>query len=335
MARDPKTVMVVHGETYMDVDFRLDKLDFKNYAGVGFDDLTFTQDPTDDNGNSLNGVRISWGDGSSWIFISGDMTAKQMQSVSFAFWGTNGPEHLAGNSGSDEVTANGGNDVVRGEAGKDTLKGGHGDDRLYGGNGSDILQGGDGDDTLYGSDGRDKLYGGIDDDTLYGGRNSDLLYGGAGHDELHGGYRDDTVYGEVGNDEIYGGVHNDKLYGGEGDDKIFGGSGDDKLYDGAGNDVLTGGRGRDLFVIDMATSHGRDVIKDFNADKDKLEITNARGRVQNVEDVDGNVEITYHVGQGEQRKVYKIVVQNATMAEIKGSVTMDGITDQEMDDFGM
>jgi Ca2+-binding RTX toxin-like protein len=83
----------------------------------------------------------------------------------------------------------------------------------------------------------------------------------------------DTITGRNGNDYIEGFDGNDTLTGGGGNDAIEGGSGNDRLTGGTGNDVLEGGAGSDSFVF--APGFGRDLITDFEAGLDVLEIDDA------------------------------------------------------------
>lgn len=110
-----------------------------------------------------------------------------------------------------------------------------------GGAGDDLIAGGDGMDRLLGEDGNDRVNGGADDDSLSGGAGNDILRGDAGTD---------TITGDDGNDVIYGG---------------------------AGKDIMTGGAGTDRFVFGADDSKAggsvRDVITDFTAGVDKLDLT--------------------------------------------------------------
>jgi Ca2+-binding RTX toxin-like protein len=68
---------------------------------------------------------------------------------------------------------------------------------------------------------------------------------------------------------------NDILLGQGGADVLRGGLGNDTLVGGKGKDVLTGGAGADAFVFDIGSSYnqaaiGKDVIKDFTIDLDKI-----------------------------------------------------------------
>lgn len=58
-----------------------------------------------------------------------------------------------------------------------------------------------------------------------------------------------------------------------GNDVLRGEIGNDVLIGGAGNDVLIGGTGRDQFVFVTNSNTGRDIIKDFDSDYDRLVFT--------------------------------------------------------------
>ncbi len=77
-----------------------------------------------------------------------------------------------------------------------------------------------------------------------------------------------TVEGTSGHDALGGTAGNDTLIGGDGNDILFGG---------AGNDILTGGLGADVFKWTLgdqgtAATPARDVIKDFSAVDDALDL---------------------------------------------------------------
>ncbi len=144
-------------------------------------------------------------------------------------------------SGNRDLKGGGGNDAFEGNSGKNLLLGHGGDDHLSGAGGNDLLRGGSGNDAMFGGDDNDRLYGGSGDDFAYGDAGRDLLKG-------HGG--------------------GDKMFGGAGDDRLYGGGGDDILSGGDGNDALWGDGGDDEFVF----TGGRDVIHDFEDDKDLIVI---------------------------------------------------------------
>ncbi len=174
---------------------------------------------------------------------------------------------IGGGSGNDVLTGGAGNDKLSGRAGNDTLNGNGGDDILQGGAGKDILNGDAGNDHLYGDGG---------DDTLSGGQGNDTLNGGLGNDTLNGGEGNDTLTGGLGKDVLAGGEGNDTLNGGLGDDQLSGGAGDDQLLGGAGQDTLRGDAGADRFdynaLFQSLAGEGRDVIQDFTAGEDKIDL---------------------------------------------------------------
>ena len=144
-----------------------------------------------------------------------------------------------------DIYAAGGNDTIILESALMT--------RARGGDDDDVIRAiGAADTQQWGDDGDDNLFGGAGDDTLTGGRGRDLLKGGDGDDLL------------VGDDHLDAWVF-------PGDrDRLFGGDGDDHIHGGLGRDVMHGGAGRDLFSWDIAQIGVKDVIRDFNADEDRL-----------------------------------------------------------------
>ena len=195
----------------------------------------------------------------------------------------------------DELT--GGDDLLEGGSGDDTLIGGIGNDILIGGTGADLLDGGEGHDELDGGPGDDYLHGGAGDDRLAGGSGSDWLEGGVGSDALEGGDGNDILVGDqfpvfLILEPDYGepvaaatdgqgmasepgdiAVASFPMYGG--DDTLSGGAGDDLLDGGYGNDELSGGPGADIFVF--AEHSGRDVVTDFRADEDSIDLSALHG----------------------------------------------------------
>jgi len=68
------------------------------------------------------------------------------------------------------------------------------------------------------------------------------------------------------------------VIGGAGDDSIITGHGNDVITGGGGIDTLTGGLGNDTFVyrnVNESTSDFHDIIKDFDAATDKIDVTQA------------------------------------------------------------
>jgi Ca2+-binding RTX toxin-like protein len=173
---------------------------------------------------------------------------------------------IAGNSGNNVLKGGAGNDVIAGGDGNDRLDGGIGDDTLFGDAGDDVLLGGAGDDELHGGSGNDKLSGGDGNDSLYGDAGNDTLWGDAGNDMLAGGEGDDSLDGGLGNDSLFGDA---------GDDFLSGMAGDDVLFGGAGSDTLFGGAGHDTFVMGGDDQGDMDVISDFNALEDVIDLSGA------------------------------------------------------------
>lgn len=139
---------------------------------------------------------------------------------------------------------------------------------LEGIHGAGELTGNPGDNRLKGRSGADTLDGGAGDDRLIGNRGHDRLAGGAGEDILRGGHKRDHLLGGNGDDTLKGGGWRDHLEGGAGDDRLVGQRGPDRLDGGTSDDILRGGSGADTFVFKA----GRDVIRDFEAGVDRLEI---------------------------------------------------------------
>lgn len=145
------------------------------------------------------------------------------------------------------------------------------------------IAGGEGDDTisvtmtagakLYGDDGHDTITGGNGADIIYGGAGNDLIHGGTGNDGIDGGADSDTIYGDLGADSLSGGAGNDIIDGGAGNDTINGGADADWIYGGTGLDVLVGGTGADIFVFDYVLSTERDMVRDYNAAEDVIDIS--------------------------------------------------------------
>lgn len=169
-------------------------------------------------------------------------------------------ENLTGTDFSDTLRGNHTQNTLYGLAGDDTLNGRKGNDALYGGSGDDLLLGGEGADILSGGAGIDTAaYW-----TAWSGVTADL----AGIVENEGDAAGDT-YSEIEN--LAGSDFDDFLYGDAGNNEISGGNGDDHLTGREGNDRLTGGAGADVFVF--KPNSGDDVILDFQAGSDKIDLT--------------------------------------------------------------
>jgi hypothetical protein len=171
-------------------------------------------------------------------------------------------------------------------------------DRLFGGRGDDWLVGGEGDDRLASGAGVNVLDGGVGFDLadfaqrttgvwvdLSAGHFSSAdtwatfigiegVIGGSGADALYGGLAGDALFGGLGFDVLDGRAGDDDLRGEGGDDYLVGGEGADRLTGGAGVDTLTGGAGADVF--DLGVAAGWDVIRDFSAAEDRIDLGGLR-----------------------------------------------------------
>ncbi|MBX2855140.1 MAG: hypothetical protein KTR21_09135 [Rhodobacteraceae bacterium] len=153
---------------------------------------------------------------------------------------------------------------VTGGGGDDILRGGPDADNFAGANGADIIRGGRGQDIIAGQAGNDIITGDREDDIVTGGAGDDVVRGGAGNDVTDGGAGNDRVIGDRDEDDVRGGAGNDAVKGGLGDDRVSGGTGNDNLF---------GNGGADVFVF--ASGDGVDVVKDFENDFDRIDLSDA------------------------------------------------------------
>jgi len=83
------------------------------------------------------------------------------------------------------------------------------------------------------------------------------------------------------------------LVGGSGSDTLSGGGASDRINGQNGNDTLTGGGGGDVFLFTKNSKNGFDTITDFDARRDKIDLSD-RGRDQVSVTIDnGNTIIDY------------------------------------------
>ncbi|WP_197435751.1 calcium-binding protein, partial [Agrobacterium vitis] len=143
------------------------------------------------------------------------------------------------------------------------------------------------DNVIVSQGGVDKLYGYAGNDTIRGGSGGDTIDGGDGSDTasysdstaavtinlltktISGGYAADDVLTSIEN--VEGSAYADTLTGDTGANVLSGGAGDDVLDGSTGNDGLYGGEGSDVFVFN--TSYGNDVVFDFQASSDTIDLT--------------------------------------------------------------
>ncbi|WP_166652316.1 calcium-binding protein [Enterovirga rhinocerotis] len=164
--------------------------------------------------------------------------------------------------------------ILMGNAGTNTLWGGAGNDRLDGRAGADTLIGGTGNDTYYIDDrgdvilevageGYDTAMLGVDGYVLAHSVSVERLILRDGVTTATGNNLDNLIQGNGGDNVLFGGGGRDTLRGGAGNDTLIGGAGIDNLY---------GGIGADTFVL-TATTADRDMIRDFAAAEDMLQIS--------------------------------------------------------------
>jgi Ca2+-binding RTX toxin-like protein len=84
----------------------------------------------------------------------------------------------------------------------------------------------------------------------------------------------DIIFGDDNDNVLTGSWGNDEIHGGGGSDTIDGGEEGDTIHGGAGNDILTGGADFDTFVFDHNDDGEADVITDFVAGTDKIDLRN-------------------------------------------------------------
>ncbi|HEY9646574.1 MAG TPA: hypothetical protein V6C88_09405 [Chroococcidiopsis sp.] len=95
--------------------------------------------------------------------------------------------------------------------------------------------------------------------------------GNGGNPPSSGTPGNDMLTGNGGSDTLLGLGGNDMLTGSGGNDILKGGAGNDTIRGGVGNDLIWGGLGRDIIALEYGP--GRDVIRDFNPNGDKLGLT--------------------------------------------------------------
>lgn len=257
----------------------------------------------------------------------------------------NGISHISGQTGSDTIIGSSGADKIRGEGGFDSLVGGGGSDTLEGANANDTILGGSGNDVIIYSGpntGQDVVDGGGGTDTILAEANNTVigLISVERVEVISGnGFSNVRIHGDQGStlldfsdvtltdiESIDGSDGRDTLIGSTGDDDLRGGNGADTLSGGAGDDTLTGGRGADLFVI--ALGFADETIVDFDSVQDALDLTGVSG-VTDFSDLDTT-------GDGMVTRSDALATRVAGDLRLSFgsvSVTLDGITTLEADDF--
>ena len=209
---------------------------------------------------------------------------------------------LDGGSGADLLTGGSGADVLDGGSGDDELNGGAGDDWLVGSAGNDILEGGAGDDLLAGDQISFFLTAGghitepVDGNIDPGGVGID----GVANDSDAVAHNLDDGDDVATTDDVGLPPEPQPVVAGYlplplglvegpgaaydplapllypalsigGDDELSGGPGNDWIDGGPGDDLLSGGQGADVFIF--TPRNGKDLVTDFHAAEDKIDLT--------------------------------------------------------------
>jgi Ca2+-binding RTX toxin-like protein len=128
------------------------------------------------------------------------------------------------------------------------------------------------------------------------------------------------VEGSTAADRLFGRGGNDSIRGLDGHDRLFGASGKDTLIGGTGNDVLRGDKAggthyADVFVF--GGNSGKDVVADFDVNKDLLQIWKGLNGIQKAADVLDHArqkgkDVVIDLGEGS-----KITLKNVDLEELK------------------
>jgi Ca2+-binding RTX toxin-like protein len=176
---------------------------------------------------------------------------------------------------------------------------------------ADDLRAGGGDDIVRGLGSNDSVRGDAGNDRLFGGDGDDRISGGSGDDGLNGGAGKDALFGNAGNDRLFGNFNDDKLSGGDGADELSGGVGNDTLR----GDVAGGSKSADLFIF--AKNSGKDVVVDFDVDRDILQISKGLNKISTAADVikkssQVGDDVVINLGDGN-----KITLKDVKLADLK------------------
>jgi hypothetical protein len=199
----------------------------------------------------------------------------------------------------------------------------------------DWLYGTDGNDRFEAGHGRDYMAGGAGDDTYLVDSSGDFVLeaANAGIDSIRSWLDLTKLPGNVENLYLNGmaglaGVGNDldnRLMGNGGSNALDGGKGNDILYGNGGADTLVGGAGNDIFGF-LRLSDGDDVVKDFTAGVDMIDLRNVHKALTQA-DPDAHA-----VAGLVQRGTGTAVVVHLTSEDVEGAtmVTLDHIAASEL-----
>jgi Ca2+-binding RTX toxin-like protein len=129
---------------------------------------------------------------------------------------------------------------------------------------------------------------------------------------------DSTISGSGFADNLIGGDGNDTISGNAGRDRLSGGNGNDTLNGGKDGDLLIGGAGNDTFVF--GAHSGKDVVTDFDASSDVLDLTGSgyAGTLQDLLDTAKTGhgphagELTLDLGHGSTITLHDVDVSTLT-----------------------
>jgi len=214
--------------------------------------------------------------------------------------------------------AGGGRSVLVGSSGNFFVNGGAGNGNVvWAGSGLTVFNGGAGSAVVVGGDGLLQVNGGAGALTVYGGIGQNEITGAAGPSTFVAGFGPSTVTAATGNHVWLAGAANNSLVAGNGNilldgvgssgDNVFdltgatagtttvyGGAGTDTVMAGAANAIINAGNGGDVFMFTNGLTGGSDVIANFNAAADQLNLQGYNGYTSAV--VNGSEVITLSDG---------------------------------------
>ena len=116
-------------------------------------------------------------------------------------------------------------------------------------------------------------FGLVEIENARGGAFADVITGSDDNNRILGLGGNDTIYGLDGFDNLQGGGGDDMIFGGADNDFLYGNNGNDTLNGGTGDDNLFGGNGSDVFVFEDVAGMGRDRVRDWTNNWDRLDLS--------------------------------------------------------------